>query len=1089
MSRYLAVLLIIGSVILSGHLVFAQVTTGTILGVVQDSSGAVLPGVSVMVKNVDTGITRTATTDEGGRYTLPDLTLGNYEVQGQLPGFQTEVRSGITLTVGREAVVNLALKVGQLTDRVTITEEAPLVESTTAAMSSLVDERTIRDLPLNGRSWDNLALLQPGVVSVGAGQGGVAFDFGTGTRFNVNGSRAYANSFMLDGTDINDHANGTPGGAAGTNLGVDGVQEFKINTLVSPAEFGRSSGGVISAVTRTGTNDLHGAGFEFLRNNALDSLGYFDYANRGGSGSVAPYRRNQFGAALGGPIKKDKTFFFGTYEGLRQGSGTNWGPEVPTDTARQGILPFTAFQGTDPALYNCHKGDTACRVPVSPAILPYLDLFQHPNTPDLGDGTAYFNFAPLQVTHENYVMGRVDHQISDKMRLFGRYSLDSDSNLLPNFNGSSVANEQDVARRQYSTIQVTNILRPTLVNSFRFAYNRTYQNFDDVVVDPRAQKLSFVPGEHFGTISFGAQGLSTSPLNFLGIDNGAPRIYWYNLYQEGDDLTYIKGRHSFKMGADIRRIQDNVISTGNTRGDYTFLDLPGFLLNQPIRFDAPPPGANGYRGVRQTMAGTYLQDDFKVTQRLTLNLGLRYEAITSPYEVNGKMANLLHLTDPAPTVLKDSFFKVAKKDFQPRVGFAWGLNGSGKTVLRAGFGIFHDHILPYSYTALATGTPPFFTTLSDLTNPVFPFDTNLTGGPSPPPQFNAYPTGTISEPTKNSYNLTLQQQVMNNTVLEVAYIGSESHHLQRNGEWNPIAPINGVFPAAADANACRAKTVIVGCRINPNFASLTVARFDANANYNALQIALKRRGSSGLQYQVFYTYSKSIDTKSTLAGGESRQEPNTVMDFLNPSRDRGRSSFDARHNFVPTITYPLPFRFQQKALGVIWGGWTLNGIGTFRSGEPFTGRVGRNQSNNGDRWSPDRPNLNPGYSNDPTSGVTKGCTTASGATIPAGLKLGTPDLWYDPCAFSRPAAGTYGNLARNTITGPGLINVDFSADKNFKPNDRVNVQFRAEIFNLLDQAHFYAPGFNVFAGSAGHISRVISSPGGRLTQLGVKIVF
>src|SRR5262249_35077833 len=225
------------------------------------------------------------------------------------------------------------------------------------------------------------------------------------------------------------------------------------------------------------------------------------------------------------------------------------------------------------------------------------------------------------------------------------------------------------------------------------------------------------------------------------------------------------------MGADIRRIQDNGISTGNTRGDYTFPDLPGFLLNQPIRFDAPPPGANGYRGLRETVAGTYLQDDFKVTQRLTLNLGVRYEFITNPYEVNGKMANLLNVTDPAPTVLKDSFFKVAKKDFQPRVGFAWGLNGNGKTILRAGFGIFHDHILPYSYTALATGTPPFFSTLSDLTNPVFPFDTSLTSGTPPPPQFSAYPTGTIREATKHSYNLTLQQQVMSNTVLELAYIG------------------------------------------------------------------------------------------------------------------------------------------------------------------------------------------------------------------------------------------------------------------------------------------------------------------------------
>src|SRR6266581_5582124 len=266
MSRYLPVLLI--SVMLSGHLVSAQVTTGTISGVVQDTSGAVIPGVSVTVKNLDTGITRTVTTDEGGRYTAPDLTLGNYEADAQLQGFQTEVRSGITLTVGRVAVVNFALMVGQLSDRVTITAEAPLVESTTSAMSSLVDARTIRDLPLNGRSWDNLALTQPGVVTMGAGQASSAFDYGEGQRFSVTGSRAYANSFMLDGTDINDHANGTPGGAAGQNLGVDGVQEFKINTSVSPAEYGRSSGGVITAVTRSGTNSVHGTAFGFFRRDA-----------------------------------------------------------------------------------------------------------------------------------------------------------------------------------------------------------------------------------------------------------------------------------------------------------------------------------------------------------------------------------------------------------------------------------------------------------------------------------------------------------------------------------------------------------------------------------------------------------------------------------------------------------------------------------------------------------------------------------------------------------------------------------------------------------------------------------------------------
>src|SRR6266699_2878930 len=397
MSRYLPVLLIV--LILGALVVSAQVSTGTISGVVQDQSGSVIPGAMVTIRNVDTGTVRTLTSDVGGRYTAPDLSLGGYEVQGQQTGFQTEIRTGITLTVGQQAVVNLAMKVGQIADTVTVTAEAPLVESTTSAMSSLVDERTIRDLPLNGRSYDQLALLQPGVVTMGAGLAGAAFDYGTGTRFSVSGSRSYANSFVLDGTDINDHANGTPGGSAGTNLGVDGILEFKINTSVSPAEFGRSSGGVIAAVTRSGTNSLHGSAFEFLRNNALDSPGYFDAVSHGGTGTIAPYRRNQFGGGLGGPIKKDKTFFFGTYEGLRLGNGTNISSVVPTDNTRNGIVPLGVMQDScaatktqsfcdqttgRPLASYCPPGALTCTLPVSPVIKPYLDLFQHPNTPDAG---------------------------------------------------------------------------------------------------------------------------------------------------------------------------------------------------------------------------------------------------------------------------------------------------------------------------------------------------------------------------------------------------------------------------------------------------------------------------------------------------------------------------------------------------------------------------------------------------------------------------------------------------------------------------------------------------------------------------------
>src|SRR5437879_461467 len=673
---------------------FSQVSTGTISGVVQDTSGAVIAGAMVTVRNVDTGAVRSLTSDEGGRYVVPVLPVGNYSVQGQQAGFKTEIRSGIDLTVGREEVINLTLNVGALADTVTVTAEAPMVETTTAAMSSLVDQRTIRDLPLDGRTYDQIAMLQPGVVTMGAGQASAAFDYGTGTRFNVNGSRAYANTFLLDGTVINDHANGTPGGAAGTNLGVDGVQEFKINTSVSPAEYGRSSGGVISAVTRSGTNSLHGSAFEFVRNNAFDSMGYFGPVSRGGTGSATPLRRNQFGAALGGPIKKDKTFFFGNYEGLRQGNGTNISAEVPTLAARQGIVPLSIVK-SEMSLCTVVTA-TTCTIPVSPAIKPYLDLFQAPNQPDRTDGTAFFIAAPTQVTSENYFMTRVDHQITENMRVFARYSFDRDTNVLPNFQGSAVADEHDVAHRQYSTVQVNNTLRPTLLNSFRFAYNRTFQDFNDVLNDPRTANLFFVPGEHLGTISFGSQGLSTGPLHFLGVDNGAPREYWFNLFQWGDDLTYVRGAHTLKWGVNIERIQDNEITSSNSRGDYTFADLPTFLANIPSNFQAPPPGQNGYRGLRETIFAAYAQDDFKMTQRFTLNLGLRWEGISNPTEVNGKMANLLNITDPATTVLTDSYTRVTKKDFQPRVGFAWQLNGSGTTVLRAGFGMFHDHVLPYS---------------------------------------------------------------------------------------------------------------------------------------------------------------------------------------------------------------------------------------------------------------------------------------------------------------------------------------------------------------------------------------------------------
>ena len=436
--------------------VWAQVSTGTISGTVRDSSGAVLPQVEVVVLNQDTGISRTVKTDSGGHYSAVSLNLGNYQVTGTRDGFQTVVRNGIVLTVGQEAIVDLSLPVGTVSQTVTVTGGAPLVETTTASLGFLVDETTIRALPLNGRSWDQLALIQPGVILTSPGPtGGAPYAFGTGKRFTVGGQRSISNSFLLDGTDVNDQSNGTPGGAAGTNLGVDTIQEFKIFTNSFKAEFGHSSGSVTTAVTRSGTNDFHGTAFEYIRNSVLDARNYFDPS----SGPPA-FRRNQFGGVLGGPIKKDKTFFFGGYEGLRQGLATTQTAIVPTALARQGILP----SGT---------------VPVNPDIVPYLNLYPLPNGTDFGDGTGAFLSVPTVPTNEDNSMVRVDHQLNARTSLSARYMFDTDSvsaqQQLPDYF------IDEATRRQYLTLQANTVLSAKALNSFRFAFNRTNSAFSPTI--------------------------------------------------------------------------------------------------------------------------------------------------------------------------------------------------------------------------------------------------------------------------------------------------------------------------------------------------------------------------------------------------------------------------------------------------------------------------------------------------------------------------------------------------------------------------------------------------------------------------------
>src|SRR5215510_4308664 len=920
------------------QLALAQVNTATISGTVRDESGAVLPGANVTVQNQDTGISRTVSTSETGRYSAPALGLGNYQVTAQLQGFQSQVRSGIALTVGREAVVDFTLAVGAVSQTVEVKGEAPLVELTTANMGGLVDDRTIREMPLNSRSWDTLAYTIPGVVKYGTATGG--FNSGSGeNKFSVAGARSYSNSFLLDGTDVNDSSNSTPGGSAGTNLGVDAIKEFKIVATTFSAEYGRASGAVVSAVTRSGTNELHGTLFEFLRNSALDSRTIFDLEDNNGDGKadVPPFRRNQFGGVLGGPIKKDRTFFFGGYEGFRQARSDTTIAVVPTVAAKRGILPCAPpanrVSGSQAALLcpsspiNSSGSYGTYTVTPSSKIVPFFQYYPDPNGQIFknrvsGDDLYIGEFvgAPNNVIRQDFFMGRLDHQLTTSTSIFGRYQFDDDTNNEPQVLGN--IEEQNRARRQYVTLQGNTIFKPTVLNAVRFAFNRSAQFSDAVATSDLAKTLTFVPGKIIGTLTVGEE-RGTPTVSEVGSDTNFPRFWVYNLWEFGDDLTYVKNRHNFKWGGVVKRIQNNNTVQSESRGQYTFQNIEDLILAKPQLFGGVPLGEEGYKGIRQTMFGFYMQDDFKVSSRLTLNLGLRWETTTDPKEANHQISNLLDIRDNKETVCPaiKSFFKTLDKNFQPRIGFAWQTNGKATRVVRGGFGIYHDLIVPFAFNQQTSKYPPFFHRLRAR-------DANTLAATFP----NAAPLLTLSnvaaiqmEPiwptmpagTKYNFSLAIQQQLGQRSLLEISYVGSQGRHLTRYSQLNypNYEIVNGQkwFPARGTTAAnCFGPSPAAACttlnitRRNPNWDRVRTKTNDSNSHYDGLQLKFNRQGGSGVTFTAAYTFSKVMDQQGGLNVNDNGQrDASTALDPDDSRRDWGRAAHDATHVFSSSVTYPF----------------------------------------------------------------------------------------------------------------------------------------------------------------------------------------
>src|SRR5437867_4200222 len=1041
------IVLSLSLLLIMGKLAMSQLPIGTILGAVKDSSGAVIPGASITAKNTETGFTRTGVSAEDGSYRLSALPVGGYELRVELPGFRTEVRSGLTLTVAQEAVVNFALQAGAVEQTVVVTEDAPIVNTTSGALGGLVDERKVAELPLNGRNFIDLTLLTPGVTQ--QRNLGVAAST-VGLWFSSNGAPLRSNNYLLDGAIMTNLTNGTSASQDGSTLGIEGVREYRVITNSFSAEYGMTMGSQVMVVTKGGTNTLHGSLFEYLRNSALDARNFFDYKTPASNRRLPAFARNQFGGSLGGPIKKDKTFFFGVYEGLRQRLGVT--KITPTIPAACHTVNYVVDRSCVPTLA---PGQT---LTVAPVVRSLLDLYPLPNLPN-----DRLTFPFTQPSHDDYVQGRVDHNFSSADRMFARYT----------FNNTNETDPIDYpqfrtirfSRSSFATLSEDHVFSPALLNTFRTSFSRTHpvNPSPSGIIGPQ---YSFVPGMEIGSINIG--GVTT-----LG-PNVAPTNFRQNLFTWSDDVFYTHGRHSLKFGTLINHYQQYILSFVNSVWTVTFANVNNFLQGLTSQYSAQTPGSLRDRTYHYNTLGFYAHDDFRVLPRLTFNLGLRYEFITVPREQHGKEAALRNIVSDAAPTLGPAVDNMSLRNFSPRFGFAWDVRGNGKTAVRGGFAELYDvGVFGVSFVIASQATPPFGSfnavgTPSTLALPlVFPN----------PPKTLRLLDYHMQHPHMLDYNRTVVQHIPRQMGLTLGYAGSRGYHIAQEKEGNPtVSQIlqdgRKFFPTADPGNPNALRT-------NPNWGSIDLHTAEGNSWYNALQLGLNKRLSNRMQFQSSYTFSKLIDETQGQAGADNQVSSIWGVDPFNRRIDRGPADFDLRHNWQFNPIYQVPQPFQSGPLRAMLNGWRASSIFSVQSGYPFTPALRTDRTRSGintgqpgaDALTFGRPNLVPGRTAyDITHGTTAGCGTGTTA-IAAGQKLGTPNLWFDPCAFTLQDAGFLGTSGRNYLRGPGYFNLDFSLGKNIpvkQLGENGALEFRGEFFNILNHPNFAMNDLSrqVFAGAS-----------------------
>jgi carboxypeptidase family protein len=1091
---------ILGLIALGSSLILAQGSTAAISGIVRDATGAVIPGATVSAKHIESGLTRTAVSSENGGYNLQLLPVGAYELSTDMPGFKQQVRRGINLVVGQEAVINLTLDVGAAAESVTVTDEAPIVNTTLSSTSGLINEAQIKELPLNGRSFDQLLTLNVGTVD---NRSNVSNN--NWTSFSVAGKRPETNRFLMNGVDyLGTNSSGnyiTPSGSSGQLLGVEAVREYNVLQHTYGAEYGKRAGAQVTVVSSSGTNQLHGDLFEYIRNSSLDARNFFEDAK-------GPFQRNQFGGYLGGPLKKDKAFLFGNYEGFRERWGVPSNAIVPDAQARQGLLPNAA-------------GVYAPVPNLEPRMLQFANTFWAAPSREifrdgLPTGSAYATSNPKRKAREDFALLRFDYTHSSKDSFYVNGNLDDGTRTNPQTD--PIFFEFSRQRASVIGLQETHIFSPNVVNAATLGYSRARGNSVVTPTTPIPSNLIFLPGTNPGSITIGGSPITVVPAAFAPANGNSPSWDVRNHITWSDDLRINRSSHSWSMGMWIQRIQQNIYSVPqSTAGNLSYPSLLAFLQDQPTQFLANPNPQPLY--FRTTEAAWYVQDEIKLKQRLTLKLGLRDEMTDGWNEAHGHASNYIFVNDiiqTEPRIGNSAFVENhSKLLLQPRVGLAWDPTGTGRWAVRAGFGIHHD--LQDNLAHRLNADPPFNPRVSVVATPIFTYLQRpiLFGQPLPPscnaqsplrwPDCSVYFPGgldpVMKTPTIQQWSLTIERGLTKDLMLQVSYVGSESYHILTAMDKNMARPqvcsdpsgclSGGIRAANQTARVPQGTTYLpslppVGTgsaalqqRPNPFVGPTLSWFFNGTSSYHAGNVSLTKRSSRGLTFKTNYSFSKVLDLNSASLVAAATNEPATVANPYDLKSAKGVASFNLKHQFNANFLYPLPigsgYRFGGAAHGLAYkliAGWQWSGALNIQSGFPFTPQVGANISGSGDTLSPDVPNLNPNF---------------TGPVI-----LGKPGRWYDPNAFLLPLAGTFGNVARGSFIGPGFWNLDTSLAKKFNVTEQVNMQFRAEAFNVFNHPNFASPNPLVFSGnnynsSAGSITA--TSNASRQIQFALKLLF